>query len=500
MSRRISALFLFTALAVPAAAQSVRPDSLPPLPPTIRLYGENLPTGADLPALDAPGAIAITLAEAVALALERNPGQRVSALEAVRARTDVTRGNAGYGVGLDATASAGGQRSDTFGGGGSGGGTDSTGTGGGNTGGSGGSRATTTASAGLALSTVLIDGGGRAAALRRLQLQARQAAFSADADAEALVLATASAYLDVARQAGLVDALAEAVDVSTDRLRISAAEVRIGTAAEVDAAIALTDLNADRSALLRGRIALAAARATLGGLLALPDPDAVTAADPLALDPAPDLPRLEAAAVAGNRRVRQSVVAQDVAEAITEEVRARYRPQVGASVGASLAATDTGFLPPSFNPAVGPAVRYGFTFSVPILDRGERRRELDVAAIRVLQAEAATADAEAGVRSDAARFAASARGFRALAALETQNERVARQNVRVALAQLQLGLITPIDLRLVQLSLVDVRTRLVEAVFQTRSAEASLRALAGVLLPPEAAVAETPLGETALAD
>jgi outer membrane protein TolC len=226
----------------------------------------------------------------------------------------------------------------------------------------------------------------------------------------------------------------------------------------------------------------------------------VTAADPLVLDPIPDLAGLEAEATRGNRRVRQSLVAQDVAEAITDEVRARYRPQVGVSAGASLAATDTGFLPPSFDPAIGPAVRYGFTFSVPILDRGERRRELDVAAIRVLQAEAATADAEAGVRSDAARLAASARGFRALAALETQNERVARQNVRVALAQLQLGLITPIDLRLVQLSLVDVRTRLVEAVFQTRSAEASLRALAGILLPPEAALAETPLTETAVVD
>ncbi len=480
---------LLVALAVPAAAQSVRPDSLPPLPPTIRLYGESLPTGADLPTFDAPDAIALTLDEAVALALDRNPGQRVSGLEAIRALTDATPGNAGYGVSLDATASVGGQRSDVFG---RGGGTrDTSATGGvGAILAGGGARQSTTASAGLTLGTVLLDGGGRAAALRRLRLDARRAAFTTDADAEALTLATATAYLDVARQTGLADALAEAVAVSTDRLRISAAEVRIGTAAEVDAAIALTDLNADRSALLRQRIALAAARATLGGLLAFEDPDAVTAADPLRLDAAPDLAALEAAATAGNRRVAAARLTEGVAGAIVDEVRAVYRPRVTVSAGAGLTATDDGFLPPTFAPTVGPNVRYGLAFSVPILDRGERRRELDVATIRLLQAEASTADAEAGVRSDTARLTAAARGFRALSALEAGNERVARQNVRVALAQLQLGFITPIDLRLVQLALVDVQTRRVEAVYQTRTAEASLRALAGLLLPPGAAVAE----------
>ncbi len=487
MTRRLLALAaLVTGLASGAAAQSVRPDSLPPLPPTIRLYGENLPTGADLPTLDAPDAVPLTLDEAVALALDRNPGQRVSTLEAIRAQTDATPGNAGYGVSLDATADAGGQRSDTFFGGGSR--SDSSGTGGG--GGLGGTRTSTTVSTGLALGTVLFDGGGRAAALRRLRLEARRAAFATDADAEALVLATAMAYLDVARQAGLTDARAEAVLVSTDRLRISAAEVRIGTAAEVDAAIALTDLNADRSALLRQRIALAAARATLGGLLAFENPDAVTAADPLRLDAAPDLEALQASATAGNRRVRASETAEAAADALVDEVRARYRPRVTASVGAGLAASDAGFLPPAFAPTVGPSVRYGFSLSVPIFDRGERRRELDVATIRLLQAEASTADAEAGVRSDAARLTAAARGYRALVALEAGNERVARQNVRVALAQLQLGFITPIDLRLVQLALVDVQTRRVEAVYQTRTAEAGLRALAGLLLPPDAAVAE----------
>ncbi len=77
--------------------------------------------------------------------------------------------------------------------------------------------------------------------------------------------------------------------------------------------------------------------------------------------------------------------------------------------------------------------------------------------------------------------------------LETLNAAIARQNVTVATAQFRLGFITALDLRLVQLTLVDTRARRVEALYPARRAEAELRLLAGELLPPEAALAGTDL-------
>src|SRR5690606_8622685 len=101
MRRTLAALVAALALGAtgPAAAQvSLRQDSLPPLPATIRLYGERLPTGADVPAFGPPpGARVVSLDEAVALARVLNARQQVSDLEALRAATDRTRSNAGYG-------------------------------------------------------------------------------------------------------------------------------------------------------------------------------------------------------------------------------------------------------------------------------------------------------------------------------------------------------------------------------------------------------------------
>ncbi len=482
------AVALLIAAASGASAQvqppSLRQDSIPPLPDSLRLYGGTFPTQPPLPSLDAPpGALRLTLAEAIEQALVRNPDPAVSVLEGVRAANDVTLGNAGYLPTLDASAGLAGSRSGGFGGG------DST-----NAGAGGLARSSTALDAALTLGYTLYDGGLRAATYRRLQAEARRLALLADADAEALALDVAAAYLDAARQLELADARAEAVAVSEDRLRIAQAEVQIGTSAEIDAALALADYNADRALLLQQQVQLAGARAELGGLLALPDPAAVAVTDTLALDPPAALDALAAEAALGNRRVRSFEAAEDAAAQAVAQVRSDYLPTVRAAAGVGLTVFDSGFLPPDFDPTVGPDLRYGLTASLPIFDAGERRRRLENARIRLSQAELTTAGERVSNRARAARLAATARGFRALVDLETLNEQVARENVRVALAQLRLGFITPVDLRQIQLALVDVRTRRVEAVYRSRLAEAELRLLAGVLLPRDAAVAPDLLG------
>ena len=456
----------------------LRQDSIPPLPDSLRLYGGSLPTRPALPDLAAPpDAVSLTLDQAVALALAQNPDQAVSTLEAIRAANDVTLGNAGYLPTVDATAGVAGSRSGGFGGGG--GGTDSTGTGGGG----GGARASTALDAALSLNYTLFDGGLRQATYRRLQAEARRLQLLADADAEALALDVAAAYLDAARQAELADAFAEAVAVSEDRLRIAQAEVRIGTAAEIDAALALADYNADRALLLQREIQLAAARAGLGGLLALPEPGAVVVTDTLALGAPPTLDALEAEAAEGSRRVAAFRVAEESAALAVDQVRSDYSPTVRVGAGVGFTALDAGFLPPDIDPTLGPDLRYGVTASLPIFDAGERRRRLENARIALRQAELTTDGERVANRARAAQLSATAQGFRALVGLESLNEDIARENVRVALAQLRLGFITPVDLRQIQLTLVDVRTRRVEAVYQARLAEAELRLLAGDLLP-----------------
>jgi outer membrane protein len=476
-------LLIVSSSVAPVAAQvpgreGMRLDSLPPLPDTLRLYGDTIDVRFARPDLaPPPGSIRLSLDEAVRLALAQSPGLGISVLEAERAANDVTRGNAGFLPTLDANARLGGSYADTFFGGDS----DST------SGGGGGSSSSTSLGTDVTLGYTLFDGGRRGATLRRLRAEAQRFGLSAEAEAEALAFAVTAAYLDVVRQEGLVGALEEAVVVSEDRLRIEQAEVQIGTAAEIDAALALSDLNTDRAALLRQALTLTQARATLGALLALPDPEAVAVTDTLALGPAPDLAVLAARAEGGNRRLRALEVGRRVAEEAVAEVRAEFAPTVRAAAGVGLTAFERSFFPRDV-PAVGPDVTYGLTASIPLFDGGERRRRVRNAQLRVRQAELEAEDERVGLRADAARLSAAVRGYRQLAALEGQNRAVARENVRVALAQFQLGFITPIDLRQVQLAQLDAETRLVDAVYLAERAEAELRLLAGEMLPPDVTV------------
>ncbi len=486
--RRVSWLIAFLiACAAPGAwaqdESSVAREAVPPLPDSLRLYGATLPTNPPLPDFGAPvDALRLTLDESIAVALAQNPGAAVSLLEARRAATDVTLGNAGYLPTIDVNAGLSGSRSSAFFGGNAG--ADGAGAGG-NT------RTSTILDAGVALGYTIYDGGLRSATYRRLEAEARRLELLADADAESLVLEVAAAYLDVARQIALGDAFAEALAVSQDRLSITQSEVRIGTAAEIDAALALADYNADRSNLLQQQVRAAGARAALGGLLALDDPTAIAPTDTLSLGTPPDLESLADRAAQGSRRIQALEEGETVAARQVDQVQSEYLPTIRGTVGGGVTSFDQGFAPPAFDPAVGPDVRYGLTASLPLFDGGERRRRVENARIGLRQAELSTASERVSTQARAARLAATARGFRALSDLEELNETIARENVRVALAQLRLGFITPVDLRQIQLTLVDVRTRRVETIYQTLIAEAELRLLAGELLPTEGAAFAT---------
>ncbi len=440
---------------------STRTDSLPPLPDSLRLYGGTLATGADLPLFEPPpDALPLSLDEAVRLALRQNPDLAAVALEATRARNDAVPGNAGYRPSLTASGGVTGTWADDTG-------SDV--------------RALSGAEAGVTLGYTVFDA-SRSATLARLRAEARRFGVLAEAEAEALAYAVTQAYLDAARQRALVEARADAVVLSEDRLRIEQSEVQIGTAAEIDAALALADLNADRAALLRQRLLLSQARAALGGLLALPDPSAVAVTDSLALGPPPTLERLAVAVPAENRRVQALRIAREAAEEAIREARGAYLPTLRAQTGVGVSGGAPGLFP-SGTPIGGSDVRYGLTVTLPIFDGGARQRRLENARIRRDQAALDVAGEQAALRADAARLATAIVGYRALAALETQNEAIAEQNARVALAQLRLGFITPIDLRQVQLALLDVQARRIEAVYQAARAEAELRLLAGQLLP-----------------
>ncbi|MBE2186802.1 MAG: TolC family protein [Rhodothermales bacterium] len=451
-------------------ASPLSPNRLPPLPDSLRLYGATVAVRTPLPDLvPADDAPLLTLDEAVRRALIANPQRQIAALDAALASGNATRAAAGYSFDLDATAGLAGSRS-----GGLGRNSAANPSGG---------RTSSSFSVGLGAGYTVYDGNRRGATLDRLRATARSAAFDADAVAEALVRDVVAAYLDVVREQLAVRAREEAVAVSEDRLRLDQARAEIGVAAPVDAALALADLNADRAALLAQRLTLQQARLALARLAALDTPDLRVATDADGMLPAGALSGNGNAdptktALADTPTVRAFASDADAARAALREVAAEFLPTVRLTAGAG-----TGIVAADWIPVLDETrsfdVRYGVTASLPLFDGDDRARRLEAARIRVAQADLRTDDARREQRYAVARLAAARDGYRALLDLETQNRAVARQNVRVALAQQELGLLSSIDLRQIQLALVAAEQRRIAALYTLLETEAELRYRAG---------------------
>lgn len=412
-----------------------------------------------------PADTLLTVEEAIEAALARNYAIRIARNEARIAGNNYARGAAGYlpRVGLSAQQSGSGLLSV---------GADApAGLGGANQ-----FQADATAS------VRVFDGGVRAATYARLEALADVGRRAALGIAEGTLADVLADYYDVARQAQQQTVLRAAVALSEERLRITELRRDLGSASELEVRRARVDLNADRAALLRQEVDLVETRATLHqelGGVGRPD---FTAVEPIVLRPNLDVAALRADVIARNRTLATVRAQETAARADRRAVRSEWWPAVDVVVGylfndltaeLGLPATRTG------------GFTYGLGLSFDVFEGFNRRRRLENAGLRVLNAELALTDTETALVT---RFETTHLRYRNaldLLALEEENRTLAAANVEVALAQFRLGTVSSLELREVQRALTDAESRLVAARYAAKTAEIELLALSGRLLAEE---------------
>ena len=338
--------------------------------------------------------------------------------------------------------------------------------------------------AGLGLTWTAIDL-SRGPTLRRLRADRLRADRVADATLDDALQGAITAYFDVVRQEQLLDAIRETVALSEERLRLAEVQFRAGTASELDAGLARVDLNADRSALLQQEAVRVALQSELSRRMGGTGTERFTVVDSISVDRALRLDALLQTAPEENRQLaaaRQTFLASELG---VRETRRQRLPTLSLQTGYQWSGFAEGTEPDLFNQ--DDSFTYGATLSLPLFDGFNRRREIATAQIQVDNARVAVEQQESLLR--AALVAAHARYRSGLdqMALEGENVTVARRNVDIAYAQLRTGTITAVDLRQVQLSLLDAQTRLLDATFAAKRAETELRRLSGTIAVPASA-------------
>lgn len=337
-----------------------------------------------------------------------------------------------------------------------------------------------TTSTGVDLTWTVLDF-GRRPTYRGLQADRMRAQAESAATLDAALQVAVTAYFDVVRQEQVLGAVRETVALSEERLRLSTVQSRAGTASELDAGLARVDLNSDRSALLRQEAVLVALRNDLSLRMGGTGTETFAVAPEIPVARGLRLDVLLENAQRSNRQITAIRSALDGAEWGVEAARRQRLPTLALESGYQFSGFGEGTDPAPFNQ--DDSFTYGATVTLPLFDGFNRRREIETSKLQAENARTAVEQAAAQVR--AAVGAAHARyeaGLQQMT-LETENVAVARRNVEIAYAQLRAGTITAVDLRQVQVSLLDAQTRLFDATFGAKQAETELRRLSGTLAP-----------------
>ena len=313
---------------------------------------------------------------------------------------------------------------------------------------------------------------------QRLQELRRQSEIQTRIALEDYVGELATEYYNFVQQRLRMRNLTHAVALSDERLRIVQERWAIGNNSRLDLQQAQVDFNADSAKSLKQRELLSSSRIRLNALMANHDVDArIEAADTaITLCPTLRFDSLWAACLRTNTSLLQALSQRRLADIDLRAVRSRDYPYVRLSGSYAYAYSHSGSGQGTDRHTLGADV--GVTVGMTLFD-GNRRRERANALIAADNAEQARQNVMLNLRADLTDLWQAYQNNLALLALEEQNVVTARSNHAIACERFLLGDLSGIEMREAQQSLLDAEERILEAQYNTKVCEISLKVISG---------------------
>jgi len=272
----------------------------------------------------------------------------------------------------------------------------------------------------------------------------------------------------------------EGLRTSRERLVISEAGERIGSASGLAVVQARLDLSADSSALLDLMQQQELSITRLNTLLGQAPDTPIDVQNEIPQPASLDLPEIQKNARAGNTSLQQARQEQLLADASVRELKGVLFPRVDVfgNYGYTRSTSAVGFL--QSNTAIGPD--YGVRVSVPLFRGLQANKAVEVAKLTREQASISTEQTQLMLEQQVLDAWTSYNTAQKRMDLETANLAGIRTQVDVGLESYRLGAITSVELRDVQQGLIAAENRMLLAQYEAKRAELELKWLAGSLL------------------
>ncbi len=340
----------------------------------------------------------------------------------------------------------------------------------------------TTTNAGISLGWNLFSGFRVRTTYNRLEELRNQGELSTRLAIEVFISQTASEYYNFIQQNRQVSNLEYSVELSRERYRIDQERYNIGSGSRLQMLQSRVFLNADSSRLARQYEILRASQIRLNELIGADDFELLIGAADTVIVVNTDLiyDNLISATIDRNTSLLIASSNQVISEYDRRIIESRTYPYLNFNTGYGY--TFNTFQAGSLDHQGTLGMNYGLTVGINLFDGFNRRRELNNALIDIHNRELAYQQILQGIKADLMTIYRAYENNLRLLKMEYENLETARENMEIAFERYRLGVLSGIELREIQISLLDAEERLLSIQYQTKLAEISLKQISGQVM------------------
>ena len=284
-----------------------------------------------------------------------------------------------------------------------------------------------------------------------------------------------SAYYDVVRQHQQLKSIQVALNYNKDRVIIAQAGFNAGSLLKTDLLQAKIDMNVILENQINQEYIIIEAEKTLNLLLGQSKDSVFAIQDSIPLDYTPNRTDLVKKLNSSNTSILSFQKQIDIAGLATKEYKSGYLPYVDFRAGYYFSQSTNPNTTISQTRSVGPQV--GGSVVIPLFSAGENKRKVAVAKIQTQSAVYDLQNIKLQVNNLLDNTLTDYENQQRLLQIETENNELALENIKISLERLRLGQTTSLEVHIAQEDFVQSNTRLINFRYNLKLAETRLKQL-----------------------
>ncbi len=338
----------------------------------------------------------------------------------------------------------------------------------------------TNMSAGATLNWTIFDGLKMFAAFGRLKEMRKNGELNFKSTVENNITDVLSTYYNIVAQQQVLEVISKNIALSQERVRIAQSKLEYGSGSKFDLLQAQVDLNSDKASLMKGQNDLSSLKIKLDELLGRESGTEFVVQDTIEIDTLLSMDNLKPKVEKENSQLQLAKQNENISKIDLKLAQSDLFPKISLNLGYDFNKSESqaGFVESSQNTGLN----YGITASFNIFNGLDTRRQIENAQVNIYTSKTQFKQVNNQVHSNLLNTFRRYKNSLELISLDTENLKVAEENVSIALEKIKLGNITPLEFRETQTKMLSAKSNLVSAQYDAKVAEIELLKLSGQLV------------------